>query len=105
MDTQPAAVHISSAKYKTLRRFRKNGTSEDLNAYLSARNNYKTLLKQKKEEFNNTQIDSLIDFINESKWGKFKQLLGNKQKNNLGNTVQSKRFFTNPLTPAERGLR
>ena len=53
-------------KYKTLRRFRKNGMSEDLNAYLSARNNYKTLLKQKKEEFNNKQIDSLIDCINES---------------------------------------
>ena len=61
-------------KYNTLRRFRKNGNSEDLNAYLSARNKYKTLLKQKKEKFNNKQIDSLIDCIKESKsfWGKFK---------------------------------
>ena len=84
-------------KYKTLRRFRKNGTSEDLNAYLSARSNYKTLLKQKKEEFNNKQIDSLIDCINESKsfWGKFKQLLGKKRKNNLGNISQTewKNYF------------
>ena len=54
-------------KYQALRRFRNSNTDTDLSEYLAKRNDFKNLIRTKKQDFNENQIDYLIQNINDSK--------------------------------------
>ena len=66
------------AKYQTLRRFRNSNADNDLQEYLEKRNKLKKLVRTKKLDFNENQIDALIHNADDSKTflGKIKKMTG-----------------------------
>ena len=67
--------------YQALRRFRNSNTDTDLSEYLAKCNDFKNLIRTKKQDFNENQIDYLDS---KTFWGKIKSMSGKNTRKSLG---------------------
>ena len=74
---------LKTEKYKRLKQFRRSQNDENLEQYLNARKAFKSLCDIKKQCFNASQLDSIIDSINDPKsfWKRVKDLVKTKTTN------------------------
>ncbi|MEW8548220.1 MAG: endonuclease/exonuclease/phosphatase family protein [Candidatus Thiodiazotropha sp.] len=80
---------LKAEKYKCLKQFRRSQNMDDLARYKSTRNKFKDLCYKKQQIFNNKQLDSLTETMNDPKsfWKKVKTLVKNTgcNRNNISN--------------------
>ena len=73
-------------KRQNIKHFHNSNTDTDLSEYFAKCNDCKNLIRTKKQDFNENQIDYLIQNINDSKtfWGKVKSMSGKTKRKSLG---------------------